>query len=411
MIVVYEYISLRIKENLTMTKKYKHFETSVIHEGYDAKDMLGSLATPLFQTSTYTFDTAEQGERRFAGEEEGYIYSRLGNPTVSVLEERVAALENGERGLAFGSGMAAVSAILIALTKANDHVLCSSGLYGCTFGLLTMMEEKFNISHDFSAMETKEEIRALIKPETACIYVETPINPTMRLIDLGMVAEVAQEKGIPVVVDNTFSSPYLQRPLELGCDVVLHSATKYIGGHGDVVAGLAVGKKDFLDKVAMTTLKDIGGIMSPFDAWLLLRGLKTLPIRVDRHCDNAEKIYDQLHNHPKVTQAFYPNDENHPNYPIRQKQMKRGGGVISFEINGSKQDAQRMLNSLKFIKIAVSLGDAETLIQHPATMTHAVVPEEARLEMGITDQLIRLSAGLEAWEDIWSDLEQALNSL
>ncbi|WP_164670287.1 methionine gamma-lyase [Virgibacillus doumboii] len=394
-----------------MAKKYKQFETSVIHDGYSSEDMMGSLAPPLFQTSTYTFETAEQGERRFAGEEDGYIYSRLGNPTVNVLEERIAALENGERGLAFGSGMAAVSAILIALTKANDHVLCSSGLYGCTFGLLTMMKEKYNITHDFSAMQTEEEVRSLIKPETTCIYIETPINPTMKLIDLGMAAKVGREKGIPVVVDNTFSSPYLQRPLELGCDVVIHSATKYIGGHGDVIAGLVVGKKEFLDKVAMTTQKDIGGVMSPFDAWLLIRGLKTLPIRVDRHCDNAEKVFEKLHSHPKVARVFYPNDESHPDYKIRQKQMKRGGGLISFEIDGTKQDAQRMLNNLNFIKIAVSLGDAETLIQHPATMTHAVVPEESRLEMGITEQLIRLSVGLEAWEDVWADLEQALNSL
>lgn len=394
-----------------MTKKHKHFETAVIHEGYDAKDMLGSLTTPIFQTSTYTFETAEQGERRFAGEEEGYIYSRLGNPTVTVLEERIAALENGERGLAFSSGMAAVSAVLFALTKANDHVLCSSGLYGCTFGLLTMMKEKYNISHDFSVMETKEEIRKLIKPETACIYVETPINPTMKLIDLQMVAEVAKEYEIPVVVDNTFSSPYLQRPLELGCDVVLHSATKYIGGHGDVVAGLAVGKKDFLDFVAMTTQKDIGGIMSPFDAWLLIRGLKTLPIRLDRHCDNAEKVFEKLKSHSKVANVYYPNDENHPDYPIRVKQMKRGGGVISFDIKGTKKDAQKLLNNLSFLKIAVSLGDAETLIEHPATMTHAVVPEESRKEMKITDQLIRLSVGLEAWADIWADLEQALDRL
>lgn len=394
-----------------MANNNKHFETTVIHEGYDAKDMLGSLATPLFQTSTYTFETAEQGERRFAGEEDGYVYSRLGNPTVNVLEERIAALENGERGLAFGSGMAAVSAILIALTKANDHVLCSSGLYGCTFGLLTMMEKKYNITHDFSEMKTKDEIRELIKPETSCIYVETPINPTMKLIDLQMVAEVAKEYEIPVVVDNTFSSPYLQRPLELGCDVVIHSATKYIGGHGDVVAGLAVGKKDFLDDVSMTTHKDIGGIMSPLDAWLLIRGLKTLPIRIDRHCDNAEKVFGKMRNHPKVANIFYPNDESHPDYAIRQKQMKRGGGLISFEVNGTKQDAQQLLNNLKFLKIAVSLGDAETLIQHPATMTHAVVPEDARMSMGITDQLIRLSVGLEAWEDIWADLEQALDSL
>lgn len=392
-----------------MTKEHKHFETTVIHEGYDAKEMLGSLATPLFQTSTYTFESAEQGEQRFAGEEAGYIYSRLGNPTVSVLEERIAALENGESGLAFGSGMAAVSAVLIALTKANDHVVCSSGLYGCTFGLLTMMKEKYNISHDFSTMETEEAIRSLIKPETACIYIETPINPTMKLVDLEMVATVAKEFAIPVVVDNTFSTPYLQRPLDLGCDVVLHSATKYIGGHGDVIAGLVVGKKDFLDTVRMTTQKDIGGIISPFDAWLLIRGLKTLPVRLDRHCDNAEKIFAKLKDHPKVANVYYPDDEAHMDYPIRKRQMKRGGGVIAFDIHGTKKDAQTVLNNLSFIKIAVSLGDTETLMEHPATMTHAVVPEASRKEMKITDQLLRLSVGLEAWEDIWTDLDQALN--
>lgn len=394
-----------------MSTNSKRFETTVIHEGYDAKDMLGSLSTPLFQTSTFTFDSAEQGERRFAGEEEGYIYSRLGNPTVAVLEERIAALEKGERGLAFGSGMAAVSAILVALTKANDHIICSSGLYGCTFGFLTMMKEKYNIAHDFSEMDKEEAIRGLIRPETACIYVETPINPTMKLIDLKMVADVAKEFNIPVVVDNTFSSPYLQQPLELGCDVVLHSATKYIGGHGDVIAGLVAGKKDFLDSVAMTTQKDIGGIISPFDAWLLLRGIKTLPIRLDRHSDNAEKIFTKLKSHPKVDHVYYPGDENHKDYPIFKKQMKRGGGVISFEINGTKEDAQKLLNSLSFLKIAVSLGDAESLMEHPATMTHSVIPEESRQQMGITDQLIRLSVGLEAWEDIWADLEQALNQL
>ncbi|ASK61999.1 methionine gamma-lyase [Virgibacillus phasianinus] len=389
----------------------KRFETTVIHEGYDAKDMLGSLSTPLFQTSTFTFDSAEQGEKRFAGEEDGYIYSRLGNPTVRVLEERIAKLEQGERGLAFASGMAAVSAVLIALTKANDHIICSSGLYGCTFGLLTMMKEKYNISHDFSSMDSAETIKELIRPETTCIYVETPINPTMKLIDLQMVAAVAKEYDIPVVVDNTFSSPYLQRPLELGCDVVLHSATKYIGGHGDVVAGLVVGKKEFLDSVAMTTQKDIGGIISPFDAWLLLRGLKTLPVRLDRHSDNAEEIFLKLKAHPKIAHVYYPSDENHPDYPIYEKQMKRGGGVIAFTVDGTKEDAQALLNKLSFLKIAVSLGDAETLIEHPATMTHSVIPEAERIQMGITDQLIRISIGLEAAEDIWSDLEQALNQL
>jgi methionine-gamma-lyase len=391
-------------------KDNQHIETAVIHQGYDAKDMLGSLTPPIFQTSTFTFATAEQGERRFAGEEEGYIYSRLGNPTVKILEERMASLEQAERGLAFASGMAAVSSVLIALTKANDHILCSSGLYGCTYGLLTMLQEKYQISHDFSLMDTEESIREKIKPETACIYVETPINPTIRLINLKMVADIAKEYNIPVVVDNTFSTPYLQRPLELGCDIVVHSATKYIGGHGDVIAGLVVGKKAFLDSVAMTTQKDIGGIISPFDAWLLLRGMKTLPIRMDRHCDNAEKIASMLENHPKISAVYYPFSAQMKEQHF-DKQMRRGGGVISFEINGSKKDAQTLLNHLTFIKIAVSLGDAETLIEHPATMTHAVIPEDTRMEMGITDQLIRLSAGLEAWEDIWYDLEQALSKI
>lgn len=394
-----------------MTKKDSRFETSVIHEGYHSKEMLGSLAPPLFQTSTYTFDSAEQGERRFAGEEEGYMYSRLGNPTVTVLEERIAALEGGEIGLAFGSGMAAISAVLVALTKTNDHILCSAGLYGCTFGLLSMLKEKYHVDFDFSMMETKEEIRSLIKPETTCIYVETPINPTMKLIDLQMVSEVAKEFEIPVVVDNTFSSPYLQRPLELGCDIVLHSATKYIGGHGDVIAGLVVGKKEFLESVAMTTQKDIGGIISPFDAWLVLRGIKTLPIRMDRHCDNAEKVFIRLRKHPKVKHVYYPGDDEHEDYHMTKKQMKRGGGMISFEIDGTKEDAQAVMNALSFIHIAVSLGDAESLIEHPATMTHAVVPKEEREKMYITDELIRLSVGLEAWEDIWEDLEQALNTI
>lgn len=392
-------------------KRSIKMDTMVIHDGYDANQFQGSLTPPIFQTSTFTFESAEQGERRFAGDEDGYIYSRLGNPTVRILEERMAQLENGEAALAFGSGMAAVSAVLIALTKANDHIICSQGIYGCTFGLLSMMKEKYHIHTDFTPMETEEQIRSLVRPETALIYVETPINPTMKLVDLELVVNVAKEYDIPVVVDNTFSSPYLQQPLTIGCDIVIHSATKYIGGHGDVVAGLVVGPKDFLDEVSVTTQKDVGGIISPFDAWLLLRGLKTLPVRLDRHCSNARKITEMLKEHPMVSKVYYPGDPDHPDYPIMKKQMKQGGGLVSFEIKGDKQDAQKFLNMLNFIPIAVSLGDAETLIQHPATMTHAVVPEESRLKMGITDQLIRLSVGLEAWEDIWDDLKQALDEL
>ncbi|KAB7707819.1 methionine gamma-lyase [Bacillus aerolatus] len=394
-----------------MKEKFKSMETAVVHAGYDAKDHLGSLTTPIFQTSTFTFDSAEQGEKRFAGEEEGYIYSRLGNPTVRALEERIAELEEAEAGLAFGSGMAAVSAILMSITKSGDHILCSQGIYGCTFGLLQLMKEKYYITHDFNALETEEEIEKQIRPETACIYVETPINPTMKLIDLELVAKVAKKHGILVVVDNTFSSPYLQQPLKAGCDIVLHSATKYIGGHGDVIAGLAAGKKERIHSIAMTTLKDVGGVISPFDAWLLLRGMKTLPVRMDRHCENAVYIVEQLEKHPAVKSVFYPGDEAGGDYAIMQKQMRKGGGLISFEINGSKQQAQKLLNDLSLIKIAVSLGDAETLIQHPATMTHSGIPEQTRNKMGISDKLIRLSVGLEAKEDIWEDLKQALDQV
>lgn len=387
----------------------KRFETELIHSGYNSFDYQDSLVPPIFQTSTFTFKTAEEGEARFAGESEGYIYSRLGNPTVKILESRIAAMEEGEAALAFGSGMAAVSATLFYLTKSGDHILCSDGVYGCTFGLLDMMDEKHGITHDFHPMQTEESLRSAIRKETACIYVETPINPTMKLVDLEMVAKVAKEKNIPVVVDNTFSSPYLQKPLLLGCDYVIHSATKYIGGHGDVIAGLVVGPKEELAVMAMTTQKDIGGVMAPFDAWLLIRGLKTLALRVDRHCINAEHIAENLKAHPKVDKIYYPGDKDFPQYELAQRQMSQPGGMISFELKGTKKDAQQLMNRLKLIKIAVSLGDAETLIQHPATMTHAVVPEEDRKKMGISDRLIRISVGLEAWEDIWEDLKQALD--
>lgn len=389
----------------------KHFATNAIHEGYDGKKHLGSLTTPIFQTSTYEFDSAEHGEACFAGESDGYIYSRLGNPTVNALEERVAVLENGERGLAFGSGMGAISAVLVALTKANDHIVSSTGLYGCTYGLLKMFEEKYNITSTFSDLTNEQMIREAIKDNTTVIYLETPINPTMQLIDLSLVAKVAKEFDIPVVVDNTFSTPYIQRPLDHGCDVVVHSATKYLNGHGDVIAGIAVGSKEFLDNVAMTTQKDMGAILAPFDAWLILRGLKTLPIRMDRHTANAEKIVQKLEAHDKVTDIYYPGKGTPEQNAIKDKQMSLNGGMIAFEVDGSKETTQQLLNHLAIIKIAVSLGDAETLIEQPATMTHAVIPEEERLKMGITNSLIRLSVGLEHWEDIWNDLDQALNKL
>ncbi|KFN02305.1 methionine gamma-lyase [Bacillus clarus] len=385
--------------------KKRHMETTLIHHGYEAELHKGSLTPPLFQTSTFTFETAEQGEASFAGKDPSYIYSRLGNPTVKLFEERMAALEGGEAALAFGSGMAAISATLIACLRAGNHIICSNGLYGCTYGFLEVLEEKFMITHSLCEMETEEDIQSKIRPNTKLIFVETPINPTMKLIDLEKVIKVAKQNELLVIVDNTFCSPYLQRPLELGCDAVLHSATKYIGGHGDVVAGVTVCKTKALAEKIRPMRKDIGGIMAPFDAWLLLRGLKTLAVRMDRHCDNAEKIVAFLKNHEGVEGVWYPEGE------LASRQMKRGGGVISFSIKGGKEETQAFINDLHFITIAVSLGDTETLIQHPATMTHAAIPADVRKKMGIFDNLIRLSIGLESWEDIVSDVEQALQKI
>lgn len=395
-----------------MANENFRFETEAVHSGYHSAEHKGSLVPPLYQTSTFTFSSAEQGERRFAGQEDGFIYSRLGNPTVKILEDRMAKLEQGEAALAFSSGMAAVSAVLMALTKSGDHILCSQGIYGCTFGLLQLLKDKYNIHHDFSLMASKEILEEEIRPNTACIYIETPINPTMKLVDLELVSKVAKQRGIPVVVDNTFCSPYLQTPISLGCDIVIHSATKYICGHGDVIAGIVVGKSDFIKHVSRTTQKDIGGTISPFDAWLLLRGLKTLPVRMDRHCENANILVEFLRNHPKVEKLYFPGNSDYiEENKIMHKQMKKPGGVISFSVKGTKETAQFFMNQLQLVKIAVSLGDAETLIQHPATMTHAVIPEEERRKMGIDDTLLRLSVGLEAWEDIQDDLKQALEKI
>lgn len=368
----------------------------------------GALTPPIYQTSTFVFPNAETGEARFSGNEAGYVYTRLGNPTLSLFEEKVAKLEGAEAALAFGSGMAAVSAVLIGLVKSGDHIICSEGLYGCTFGLLNMLKEKFNVQFTLIDMTDAQTLEKAILPETKVCYIETPINPTIKLVDLKAISRIAKTHGITTVIDNTLLSPHFQNPIALGCDIVLHSATKYIGGHGDVIAGVVCGKKEWIDEMRMTTLKDIGGVLSPFDAWLLIRGLKTLAIRMEQHAKSAIQISQFLMEQENVTQVYYPGLPTHPQYELAQKQMKGAGGVISFELKGGKKEAQAFINRLKLIQIAVSLGDAETLVQHPATMTHAIVPENERRGMGITDSLIRISTGLEDVEEIKQDLLQAL---
>lgn len=393
-----------------MNKK-KQMESSLIHEGYDPLTAEGSLTPPIYQTSTFVFPNAEAGEARFSGDMDGYIYTRLGNPTLSVLERRMAEIEGAEAAVAFSSGMAAISAVLIKLVKSGDHIVCSKGLYGCSYDLLTLLNEKFKVAFTLVDMSDPEKLRQAIRPETKVIFVETPINPTMKLVDLRAVSAIAKQRRITTVVDNTFATPYLQRPLELGCDVVLHSATKYISGHGDVIAGIACGSQAFMDEVRAYTLKNFGGVLSPFDAWLLIRGLKTLSARMERHTQSAMEIATFLEQQEEVARVYYPGLNSFEQHDLGKVQMDAAGGMVSFEINGGKKEAQAFLNQLRMIKIAVSLGDAETLIEHPATMTHAVVPEEDKVEMGITDSLIRLSVGLEHVDELKEDLMQALKDV
>lgn len=395
--------------NNRQTKKKHGLSTTAIHAGHKSDVQTGSLATPIYQTSTFVFSSVEEGARRFAGEDAGYVYSRLGNPTVQVLEEKVAALEKAEAGLAFASGMAAVSSVLMALIQTGDHILGTKGLYGCTYGLLNLMKDRFHVDYTLCDMTNEHAILEKLRPTTRVIYVETPINPTMKLVDLQLVAKVAKEAGAYVVVDNTFMSPYLQRPIEHGCDLVVHSATKYIGGHGDVIAGIAVGPKPVLDTIRMTTQKDMGGILSPFDAYLLIRGLKTLGVRMERHCENGMRVAEYLHHHPKVAAVYYPGLRHFSQHDLACKQMDGFGGIISFELKGGLESGIRMMNLVQLCKRAVSLGDVDSLIQHPASMTHSVIPPEERAEMGITDGLIRLSVGIEDVEDIIDDLEMALS--
>ncbi|RXT06295.1 methionine gamma-lyase [Ammoniphilus sp. CFH 90114] len=389
-------------------KKYG-LNTLAIHAGYDKDKETGALALPIYQTSTFAFSSVEEGANRFAGVESGYIYSRLGNPTVAVFEEKVAALEKADAGLAFSSGMAAVSAVLLGLLRTGDHILCSKGLYGCTFGLLNLLKDRFGVEYSLCRMDGEASLLEALQPNTKVIYVETPINPTLELVDLSMISKMAKERGILTVVDNTFMSPYLQRPIELGCDIVLHSATKYIGGHGDVVAGVVVGPKDIMDNLRLTTQKDIGGILAPFDAYLLVRGLKTLGVRMDRHCSNAQEVAEYLSKHSKVNKVYYPGLPSFSQYDLATRQMEGYGGVISFELSGGFDAGVRMMNQVQLCKRAVSLGDVDTLIQHPASMTHSVIPIDERKAMGITEGLIRLSVGIEDVSDIIDDLEQALS--
>ena len=389
--------------------KEKGIGTQAIHAGQE-KNPFGALATPIYQTSTFVFDSVEQGQARFMGEEEGYIYSRTKNPTVTVAEEKVAMLEKGEHAMATSSGMGAISSTLWTLLKAGDHVLADKTLYGCTFALLSHGLTKFGVEVDFIDTADLETVKEKLKPNTRVVYLETPANPNLKITDIEEVAKIAHTNNYAkVVVDNTFATPYNQNPLTLGADIVVHSATKYINGHGDVLAGFVVGTKEMVEEIRGNGLKDMtGAILGPQEAYYIIRGLKTFEVRMERHCANAMKVAKWLAAHPKVEKVYYPGLEDHEGYEIAKKQMKNFGGIMSFELKGGFEAGKTLLNSVQLCALAVSLGDTETLIQHPASMTHSPYTREERLAAGITDGLVRLSVGLENVEDIIADLEQGL---
>ncbi|MFT5635057.1 MAG: methionine-gamma-lyase [Cognaticolwellia sp.] len=386
----------------------KHIETQAIHSGRINDEQFGSLATPLYQTSTFIFDNAQQGADRFSGEAEGYIYSRLGNPTTRQLEMRVAAMEGMEDAAATATGMGAVSGALLANLSCGDHLISSKAVYGCSFALMNHQLTRWGIEVSFVDMANPAEVEAAIKPNTKVIFLETPVNPNLAVYDLAVIGKIAQKHNIISVVDNTFLTPVLQQPRKYGIDIVVHSATKYLNGHGDVVAGIICGTSEMIMNIKMTVLKDIGATISPHDAWLIMRGLKTLPIRMERHCSNAEKIAEFLENHEKVTQVYYPGLKSHPGHKFIGSQMKAAGGVIAFEIDSDLAGGGDFINRMQLFSIAVSLGDAESLIQHPASMTHSPYTQEERLAAGISDSLIRISVGLENVDDLIADLNQSL---
>ena len=395
------------------TEKKLGFATRQIHAG-KVKNAAGALCDPIYQTSTFEFDTVEQGGARFAGQEGGYIYSRLGNPTVATLEEKVAQLEGGEAALATASGMGAITTALWSSVEAGDEIVADETLYGCTFALLSHGITKFGVKVRLVDMTDLEAMKAALTEKTKVVYFETPCNPTLKLLDIELIAKTAHafNPDIRVIVDNTFCTPYLQQPLRWGADVVVHSATKYLNGHGDVIAGMVVGKEDFITQCRMFGLKDMtGAVMSPFDAFLIARGLKTLDIRMERHCANARKVAEFFVNHPAVAKVYYPGLDSFPGHEIAEKQMRLPGGMIAIELKADKATTAAALNKLQLCTIAVSLGDAETLVEHPATMTHSTYTAEELAAAGISEGLVRVSVGLEDPEDIIDDFRSVLDAL
>ena len=391
--------------------KTKGFSTRAIHHGYDPMSADGALTPPLHLTSTFAFDTAEQGGARFAGEEPGHIYTRISNPTTELLEQRMASLEGGEASVAMASGMGAITSVLWSFLRAGDELITDKTLYGCTFSFFQHGLSRFGITVTHVDLTNPLALETAISDQTKVVYFETPANPNMRLVDIAAISAIARRHGAKTVVDNTYATPVQTRPLEHGADVVVHSATKYLGGHGDLIAGVAVGSADDMAEVRMVGVKDMtGAVLAPFNAMLILRGLKTLELRVKRHAQSAMKVATMLEAHPAIARVHYPGLPSFEQHDLAKRQMDGFGGMIAFELTGGYSAGIAMMNRLNLVRRAVSLGDAETLIQHPASMTHSTYSREEREAHGISEGLVRISVGLEQVDDILEDLHQALGT-
>jgi len=382
------------------------------HEAEEEHKPVRSLSTPIFMASTFAFKSAEHGAQVFAGEDDDYFYTRISNPTTNALQSEIAFLEGGEMGLAFGSGMAAISHLTFALAHPGDKVVYGRTLYGGTYKFFAdTCPDIFKIETvDINPLNLNE-VASAIDDNTKMFFLETPANPNLDIIDIAACAEIAHKHNVPLVVDNTFATPYLQNPLELGADIVVHSATKYLNGHGDVVAGLIVGPEKYLSLVHGEMLRDVGGIISPFNSWLILRGIRSLPVRMDRHCASAMEIAQYLSFHPKIDSVYYPGLRTHPGHELAKRQMRDFGGMISFEVKGGRDAGRIVCNNVHLWTLAVSLGDVDSLIQHPAAMTHSTYSDEMLAQANIGAGMVRLSVGLEDVDDLIEDLRQALRKV
>ena len=389
-------------------KNGHQFATLAVHAGEHPCPATGALDTPIYQSTTFVSADSDDMAAVYGEEKFGYMYTRYGNPTIGALEEKLAALEGGEAALAAASGMAAISSAILGYVKSGDHVVAARSLYGAAYNFLNKKVPRMGASTTFVASTCVEDFAKALQPNTRLIYFETPSNPVLDIVDIAAVARLGHSRGIPTMIDNTFASPALQQPLKLGVTVAVHSMTKYLCGHGDAMGGAIIGPKAYISDLLHEYLRDFGGVISPFNAWLILRGIHTLHVRMPAHCANAQKIAEFLAEHPKVERVNYPGLARHPGYELAKKQMRAPGAMISFEVKGGYEGGKKVMDGVKVFARAASLGDTRSLIVHSASTSHRAVPREQRLAIGVTDGLVRLSVGIEAAEDLITDLDQAL---